>query len=259
MVFLSDFQELTVVRHGQSVLNELHKGKATDKFYQAFKNLYKKSPDSLVTRLLAGMVRHRYSHNVADSKASLTEEGKRQSELTGAGLQDVISLPDVIFVSPYARTLETLECMMKGWPELRNVEVVEEELLREIEPGAAVIYGDFDIFLALNPKLKRVCDLEGMYRFRFPGAENGPDVRQRCRIWYADALRSYEGKRVLAITHSYTKTALRANLEGCAEEDFGFDVTGKMPNCATTSYRYSDESKKIVLDPDIDNKTFYNK
>lgn len=135
-------------------------------------------------------------------------------------------LPDVIFVSPYFRTMETLEWMKKGWPELQNVKVYEEERIREQEHGLSLLYNDWRVFL------------EGAYWYRYPQGENVPDIRERLRSWLTTLTRDFAGKNILAVTHHLSILGLRANLERLSAEEFiKLDHSEPPANCSVTIYK----------------------
>ena len=56
--------------------------------------------------------------------------------------------PDVIFVSPYLRTEQTLHFLQEEWPDVRHAKVYREERIRELreynrqyDPTAATVSG----------------------------------------------------------------------------------------------------------------------
>jgi phosphohistidine phosphatase SixA len=57
---------------------------------------------------------------MGDHNTPLAHNGV-QAKKVGENLKNELELPDVIFVSPYLRTKETLKQLMEGWPELKNV------------------------------------------------------------------------------------------------------------------------------------------
>lgn len=234
-------ESLTIVRHGESAYNALKVAKETDPAYQAFLAAYdarEEDPDT-VHELAAELFQSgRFALDVADFDTPLSKKGHWQSRVTGEKLKDVIPLPDVIFVSPYLRTKQTLGSMAIGWPELEKVKTVEEERIREQEHGLAQIYGDWRIFQTLNPDQAMLREREGRYWYRHPQGENVPDVRERNRSWLSALTRDYAGENVLTIAHHLTKLATRVNLERKGAEEFIHMDEHETPhNCGSTVYR----------------------
>jgi hypothetical protein len=62
--------------------------------------------------------------------------------------------PDVIFVSPYLRTEQTLHFLQEEWPDLRNAKVYREERIREKDPGLGLLYNDSRIYFLMHPGQK---------------------------------------------------------------------------------------------------------
>jgi probable phosphoglycerate mutase len=236
---------LTVIRHGQSAYNILKEAKVTDPEYAEFKKAYnrvERDPErarELALKLVEG---GRFSLGVGDHSTSLTEEGRLQARKTGSKLSGLIELPDIIFVSPYERTLHTLEHITEGWPELSEVRIVEDERLREQEHGLATLYGDWRIFQALHSEQAQLRAQEGSYWYRYPQGENVPDVRERTRSWQGMLIREFSGKDVLAITHHLSILALRANQERFGAAEFQrLDDDEKPLNCGVTIYKGNPE------------------
>jgi broad specificity phosphatase PhoE len=148
-----------------------------------------------------------------------------------------VNAPDVIFVSPYLRTEETLRLMQEQWPELKKAVVYREERIREKDHGLSLLYNDWRIYQVLHPEQRELQRLLGDYDYRFLNGENVPDVRQRNRSWIATITREFAGKRVMAITHHLTILATRANFERLGPEDFlHLDRHDKPVNCGVTRY-----------------------
>lgn len=252
-------EELVIVRHGQSVYNALKAQKEKDPFYQEFKKEYGKigdweTPIPPELEEMAREVARRFSLGVSDFHTPMTEIGKAQAIETGEKLQEVISLPDVIFVSPFVRTAQTLECMIQGWPELGSVKTYPEDRIREKSPGLAALYNDWRVFSVLHPEQKRYRDLFrelADYWYRYPNGENVHAARELIRSWVTTLIREFSGKKVLAISHHLTILAMRAHLERLSPEQFiQLDRNEKPVNCGVTIYRgdpTQGEDGKLVL------------
>jgi broad specificity phosphatase PhoE len=173
----------------------------------------------------------------------MTEEGIHQAEETGRHLLEHMELPDVIYVSPYLRTRQTLEGLIRGCPELGKVKVVVEERIREQEHGLSTVYNDWRIYLAFNPAQALLRKRGGDYEYRFLNGENKADVRDRVRTFLTTLIRENAGMKVLIVSHHLTLLAFRANLERWDREEFMRVDREESPiNCGLTVYRGDSES-----------------
>lgn len=248
-------ETLTVVRHGESEYNVLKHIKEEDPLYIEFKKAYnrrKKDPERARKLALQIHEGEKYLLKKGDHKTELTDNGKQQAEITGRKLADLIELPEIIFVSPYERTHQTLGNMAIGWPELSTVPMIEDERLREQEHGLAILYNDWRIFQVLHPEQDDLRQYEGEYWYRYPQGENIPDTRERLRSWLGALTRDYAGQDVLTISHHLTILGLRANLERFgAQQYIDFDKNEKPVNCGVTIYRGNKDlgsDGKLILD-----------
>ncbi len=246
---------LTVVRHGESAYNVLKGQKEKDPDYIVFKEAYKRrKKDPEEARRLARQIINsgKYVLKVGEHDTTMTPAGEKQAEITGARLRERITLPDVVLVSPYDRTVNTLGFMAVGWPELKGVKQVEDERLREQEHGLAAIYNDWRIFQIMDPDQELLRDRAGPYWYRYPQGESVPDVRERARSMVNTLARDYNEQDVLVITHHLWILALRANLERFGEKEFQrLDRDEKPVNCGVTIYRGDPEqgkNGKLLLD-----------
>ena len=246
---------LTAIRHGESAYNVLKAQKNEDPLYQEFKKAFnRRQKDPERARQLAQEFIDLGSFvlGVGDHGTPLTERGKLQAEITGSKLKHRIDLPDVLLVSPYDRTQETLDQMKKGWPELADVKEVVEDRICEQQHGLALLYNDWKIFHALHPEQEALYNMEGRYWYRYPQGENVPDVRERMRSEMIAVTRDYHERDVLMVTHHLSILALRANMERLDAAGFcDLDEHDKPRNCSLTIYRgYPDlgENGKLLLD-----------
>lgn len=246
---------LMLIRHDTSAYNVLRGKKEKDSVYQTFLKEFEKNPESEDTVRLAKEIEARFALDTGDWDTPLADLEGKQALKTGRGLREQYPLPDVIFVSPYHRTIMTLECMKMGWPELEDVKTYEEERIREQEHGEALLYNDWRIFHALNPKQRRLYEKQGPYWYCYPQGENVPNVRERVRSWFRTLTKDFRNKRVLAITHNITILSIRANLERLGANEFiHLDQHEKPINCGVTGYRGDPllgKNGKLILD-------FYN-
>lgn len=236
------------VRHGESAYNVLKKIKkdgasAFTAFEKHFRPEYEAARDEMWVseelRALAVAARKELTDTFSkgDYMTPMTEEGIRQAEETGRHLLEHIPLPDVIYVSPYLRTRQTLEGLIRGCPELGKVKVVVEERVREQEHGLSTVYNDWRIYMVFNPEQALLRRRGGDYEYRFLNGENKADVRDRARSFLTTLIRENPGERVLVISHHLTLLAFRANMERWDREEFMRVDREETPiNCGVTIY-----------------------
>ena len=233
---------LTVMRHAESVYNILKAKKAEDPQYQEFKREFEKHPYSDKTRALAVLVGEKYALKMSDYDTPLSVIGRTQAETTGykmrRGTEHSFVKPDVVLVSPYVRTRETLDLVQSGGFNLGDTPVVHEDRIREQEHGLSLLHSDWRVFHALNPDQKRLRDTMGPYWYQYPQGESVSMVRDRIRDVLSMIIREYAGQHVLMVTHHLTILSLRANLERLSPEEFiRLDNHEKPVNCGITIYR----------------------
>lgn len=232
-------EELMLIRHAQSEYNALKDKKKNNFVYIKFLELWENDPDSQEAKDLAKEVQRKFALGCSDYETPLDSIGRGQALRAGSNLRKAeICEPDIIYVSPYRRTRETLELIIKGWPELREVKIIEEERIREQEHGLSLLYNDWRVFYVLHPEQRRLHDLEGSYWYRHPQGENVADVRLRNLSWLTTLTREFSEKRIMAITHHLNILATRANLERLSVEEFiRLDEEEKPLNCGVTLYK----------------------
>ena len=245
--------ELLLIRHAESAYNNLKKTKEADPDYQRFRKLFEFDRSDAEILSLALLLQDRHSLGYSDRQTPITPAGERQARITGRRMRDAeVEPPEIIFVSPYLRTLETLHLLKEEWPELQAARAYREERIREKDHGLALLYNDWRIYHVLQPEQGRLHDLLGDYDYRFMNGENIPDVRQRTHSWITTITREFAGKRVMAITHHLTILATRANFERMGPEEFlHLDEHEKPVNCGVTRYVGKDvpgSRGKLVLE-----------
>lgn len=185
-----------------------------------------------------------YSSGLRDIDTKLTHRGLEEATDLGKRLAGKYKF-DVVFSSPYKRTLQTAERVLA---ELKNKPVlVHEERIREIEFGI----NDGLHSKALEeqyPKEYKRKAREGKYWYRPLGGESCPDVALRVQSFLGTLTRDYRQQRVLVICHCVVVLIFRRLLERLGETEYlKIDDEG-VKNCSATAYRFDKASGKLVLD-----------
>ena len=249
--------QLTLMRHAESSYNLSKKLKEQDSTYKQFRIAYEQDWQSTETKRLAVKVAIKLSKDNGEDSTALTTDGVNHAIKTGQQLSKHIARPDIIYVSPYLRTIQTLEYMQQGWPELGKSEVKIEERIREQDFGLRLLYGDWRVLQVLHPEQRFLNKLQGDYWYRQPQGENIPDVRARNRSWVSSIIRDNGGQNVLAITHHINILAFRANIERADPQQFLQLRRQIVPsNCSLSQYgNQSDQEGNQWLKNKYFNKT----
>jgi broad specificity phosphatase PhoE len=195
---------------------------------------------------------HSFVSGRRDIDVRLTKTGHAQARSTGKYLEAEYNF-DVIFTSPYRRTVQTA-VEIRRQMEIK-LPLVREERIREIE------FGILDGLTSDGMKLKYPEEFlrrkrGGKYWYRPPGGENRPDVALRVHSFLGTLTRDYRKKSVLVVCHSVVVLVFRRLLERWGEKQYmKIDKENDVLNCAVTSYRFDQRRNKLALD--FYNKTFY--
>jgi broad specificity phosphatase PhoE len=229
--------QLTLIRHAESTYNHLKERRKAEPLYAEFRVAFESNPTSPACVNLAKRLHEQLAIDYGDSETRLTDLGLQQAKSLAQKMEASGDLPDIIYVSPYLRTKETLMTMFESWPELGKVRVVEEERIREQEFGLRIIYSDWRIMMALYPDQYKLYKMQGAYWYRWPQGENIPDVRQRNRSWVTTLTRDFANQKVMAVTHHITILSIRANMERLNAAQFlQLDQKQEPKNCSLTIY-----------------------
>jgi broad specificity phosphatase PhoE len=230
--------ELLLIRHAESAYNDMKKRKDADPDYRRFRKLFENDRSNPEIQPLSRILHKRHALGFSDRDTPISPQGELQASMTGRGMRESgMSSPDVIFVSPYLRTEQTLRILQEEWPDLQKATVYREERIREKDHGLALLYNDWRIYHLMHPEQAELNTLLGEYDYRFLNGENIPDVRERNLSWITTLTREFSGKRVMAITHHLTILATRANFERLSPKQFLYlDEHEKPANCGVTRY-----------------------
>ena len=135
----------------------------------------------------------------------LSETGREQALELGARRHDV----DAVFSSDLGRALETVAIAFFD----SEVPIFHDWRLRECDYGA------------LNGAPRAELELEKHVEMPFPGGESYADVLARIESFVDDVRRSWDGKRVLVVSHAAPLWALRQLLDGQQLEERGWTFT----------------------------------
>ncbi len=233
-------EQLLMMRHGESVYNILRKQKEADPLYQQFIREFNIDPKSISSRALAKAVEEKYSLGMGDHDTPLVDPKCQRGILVGKRLRTLYKgePPDIIFVSPYLRTMMTFEALKKGWPELKRVKVYEDERIREQEHGLSLNSNDWRVFHALYHEQIKLYKTQAGYWYRFPQGESVPDVRLRVRSWVQTLVDDFAEQRVFMVSHHLTILSVLAHLDRWGAKQFILtDKKNKPDNCSITEYR----------------------
>jgi broad specificity phosphatase PhoE len=129
----------------------------------------------------------------------LSETGKDEAVELGARRHDA----DAVFTSDLGRALETVAIAFGG----SAAPVFYDWRLREVDYGA------------LNGAPATELEIEKHIDVPFPGGESYNDVVARVRSFVEDVRRSWDGKRVVVVSHAAPRLALQHALEGTPLEE----------------------------------------
>jgi len=231
-------KELLLIRHAESAYNKLKQAKDNDPEYGRFCEMFEHDRSNPELRSLADSLHKRYLVEYSDRHTPITSTGEEQARITSRRMRESgMYCPDVIFVSPYLRTEQTLRILQEEWPSLRIKTVYREERIREKDHGLVLLYNDWRIYQVMHPEQGELQRRLGEYDYRYLNRENIPDVRLRNLSWLATLTSDFAGQRVMAVTHHLTILATRANLERLSPQQFlDLDAHERPMNCSVTRY-----------------------
>jgi broad specificity phosphatase PhoE len=184
---------------------------------------------------------------VADHHVSLTDEGRRQAEVTGRALRAHIGRFDCVYHSGYRRTEETTAGLLSAYSshERASMPVCHHLFLRERDAGWAYDMTTAEAEAAF-PWLRGYWETFGRFFARPPGGESMADVVARVDRFLNELFRDHAGRRALLVTHGGTLRALRYLLEGWTYEEFTKHWCEPVPNCAVTAYEWDSTSNRLT-------------
>jgi broad specificity phosphatase PhoE len=134
---------------------------------------------------------------VGDYRIGLSDRGKRQAEAAGQLLGRSFVHEALVYCSPYQRTRETLQGLLRGaGVPTDECRVFEDPRLREVEHG----YGDVD-------QQEQLRQTHGWFYYRYQGGESPADCYDRTSAFLESLMRQADRKqarRALVVTHGLT-------------------------------------------------------
>lgn len=186
---------------------------------------------------------------VADHHVPITDEGRRQAEVTGRALRAEFGAFDHVYHSGYRRTLETAEHLLAAYAaEQRDAMHVRHHLfLRERDAGWTYDMTTVEAEAAF-PWLEDYWDTFGGFFARPPGGESLADVAGRVYQFLGMLFRERAGRRVLVVSHGGTLRVFRYLLERWSHDEFIERWESEpVPNCAVTSYMFDPAAQCLRL------------
>ena len=219
--------QLILIRHGESLRNKAKQGT----IYFA---------DEETREIVRG---------IPDHEITLTQEGIRQAKETGIYLRDHFDPPDYFYHSGYARTIQTLEEILKAFPaEIRcKIKVRMNAFIRERDPGHTYDMTAKDVERAF-PWLESYWRTFGGFFARPPGGESLADVSQRVYTFLNTLFRDRFGKRIWVSLHGGTLRAFRFLLEHWTyEQALRWPDDQSPKNCGITVYSFCQREGRLIL------------
>ncbi|MEV5510823.1 histidine phosphatase family protein [Streptomyces orinoci] len=182
-------EQLTVIRHGQSMANVL--------FAEA-------EPDAGVRELAES----------GDARVPLSPLGRRQAQATGEWLAALgpDDRPHLVLCSPYSRALQTWEGITSVLREPPPPMLVDERL-RDREMGTLELLTPSAVRARAPQEAERRARV-GEWFYRPPGGESLADVTVRLRDLLVELRDAAAGRRVLMVAHDAVVAAVRHALAG---------------------------------------------
>jgi broad specificity phosphatase PhoE len=186
---------------------------------------------------------------VADHQVPITDEGRRQAELTGRALSSDFGVFDYVYHSGYRRTQETAEHLLAAYTdeERKSMRVRHHLFLRERDAGWTYDMTTTEAEAAF-PWLQSYWDTFGRFFARPPGGESLAEVATRVHLFLGMLFRDRPRRRILVVSHAGTLRVFRYLLERWSHDEFIERWESEhVPNCAVTSYAFDPAAGRLQL------------
>lgn len=231
---------LAMVRHGESVYQDVVKRRNSDPLWHEFMQEFNKNHRTKQTRELAAAVMKKYPLPYSDYETPLIEYGIKQARMAGALLKTKIPLPDIVLVSPYLRCRQTFDGLAEAWPELKTVRRDFDRRLAERNIGLGILYNNWRVFQTFHPKQKDFYEKLGKtayFFYKYPQGQSIIQMQDQDHSLLATLISEYADKCVLQVTHHLRILSIRATLERLTPEEFiALDHEDPPKNCSITIY-----------------------
>ena len=186
---------------------------------------------------------------VPDQSVPITDEGRRQAQMTGLAIRSEFGTFDYVYHSGYRRTQETAEHILAVYtPEERDAIRVRHHLfLRERDAGWMYDMTTAEAEAAF-PWLQGYWDTFGRFFARPPGGEEpGRSGGARGPV-SGHAIQYWPGQRILVVGHGGTLRVFRYLLERWSHDEFLERWESEpVDNCAVTAYAHDRASGRLTL------------
>jgi broad specificity phosphatase PhoE len=186
---------------------------------------------------------------IADHHVPITDEGRRQAELTGRALRAEFGAFDYVYHSGYRRTQETAEHLLAAYTveECEAMRVRHHLFLRERDAGWTYDMTTVEAETAF-PWLQGYWDTFGRFFARPPGGESLAELAERVYLFLGMLFRDRAQQRVLVVSHGGTLRVFRYLLERWTHDEFLERWESEpVPNCAVTSYAFDPAAGRLML------------
>ncbi len=222
-------KQIILVRHAESARNKAKYGKGTTYF-----------ADEYARRNVKG---------IPDYEIPLTKEGEAHAKATGKYLRERFGTFDYIYHSGYKRTKDTLENILKAYPDNEQVQmqIRHDAFIRERDPGFTYDMTEAEATAAF-PWLQEYWDTYGGFFAYPPGGESIAKMTERVFQFIGMLFDRRADQKVLIVTHGGTIRAFRFLLERWDYEQAITWPPGTEPkNCGITVYNYNTEMHRLEL------------
>ncbi len=170
-----------------------------------------------------------------------------QASGIGKRLQKFLPKIDVVFSSPYLRTMRTRDLLIEECSALGHARQITDARLTEKRTGE--VKKDYISYFILNPAefLKvRAIGREFYYDYQPPGGESSQQVITRVKPFVNDLYSRYKGQNMFIIAHKVSIFALIATLEGKTSREHYLQLDtpqNQIANGGLTSYCWQNDGQ----------------
>lgn len=184
--------------------------------------------------------------DMSDQDVPLTDQGIKQAQTTGRSIREWIfpHSPIMICHSPYKRTAQTAEEIVKTYPLTEKAEMIRtysDIRFRERDPGYG-FYMTAEEFTRHFPYHQRYWEKAGPLLAEPPGGESIANMLPRVQLALQDLLDriAEEKNQLVIITHGRTLLCIQCLLEGWNKEFMEWILINKKTpgNCQGNLYHF---------------------